>query len=400
MTRCPSSELLQQWLADRLAGPEAEALETHVESCPACQQALEQLTGRVGLRERQRPLFRGESGDDFLRRLEQEPPGDVSPSPQQHEQALNTNRPGPIRKPLLPGEPTADEHEGGVAPGRPAGRLQVAPRPGLRTSSSGEIQTLLRKRLRFLALVLFLLGAINLPVLLLLGVGIGVTVAVNSVGPAVAAVAAWILWSTRPLSLGQLRVIEVIVFGTFVAFVVWVHYHFFVRAWSFWKPDSPLFANLYPVLLAMAEGGAWAFLIVVYGMFIPNTWRRCAAVVGILAVIPFGLSAASGLTGAAIAGLPLVKLLTVMGFWLALAVAVAVYGSHRIELLRQEAVVARRLGQYQLKQHLGTGGMGEVYLAEHLLLRRPCAIKLIRPERAGDSGTWRASSARCRRRRR
>jgi serine/threonine-protein kinase len=28
--------------------------------------------------------------------------------------------------------------------------------------------------------------------------------------------------------------------------------------------------------------------------------------------------------------------------------------------------------------------MGEVYLAEHLLLRRPCAIKVIRAERAGD----------------
>jgi serine/threonine-protein kinase len=29
--------------------------------------------------------------------------------------------------------------------------------------------------------------------------------------------------------------------------------------------------------------------------------------------------------------------------------------------------------------------MGEVYLAEHQLMKRPCAIKLIRPERAGDA---------------
>src|SRR2546423_13799642 len=33
--------------------------------------------------------------------------------------------------------------------------------------------------------------------------------------------------------------------------------------------------------------------------------------------------------------------------------------------------------------------MGEVYLAEHWLLRRPCAVKLIRPERAGDPQTLR-----------
>jgi serine/threonine-protein kinase len=39
-----------------------------------------------------------------------------------------------------------------------------------------------------------------------------------------------------------------------------------------------------------------------------------------------------------------------------------------------------------LLQRLGAGGMGEVFLAEHTLLGRPCAVKLIRPQHAGDPG--------------
>ena len=52
--------------------------------------------------------------------------------------------------------------------------------------------------------------------------------------------------------------------------------------------------------------------------------------------------------------------------------------------LRREAFEAKQLGQYRLRDSIGAGGMGEVYLAEHLLLKRPCAIKLIRPDKAGD----------------
>jgi serine/threonine protein kinase len=76
-----------------------------------------------------------------------------------------------------------------------------------------------------------------------------------------------------------------------------------------------------------------------------------------------------------------------MGIWLGIGVATAVYGSHKITQLRQKALEARELGQYRLKQRLGFGGMGEVYLAEHVRLRRTCAIKLIRPEQAGDRTT-------------
>ena len=44
------------------------------------------------------------------------------------------------------------------------------------------------------------------------------------------------------------------------------------------------------------------------------------------------------------------------------------------------------LGNYTLKRCIGAGGMGEVYLAKHNLLERECALKLLRPDRAGTVG--------------
>lgn len=52
-----------------------------------------------------------------------------------------------------------------------------------------------------------------------------------------------------------------------------------------------------------------------------------------------------------------------------------------------ELAKVERLGPYILKQKLGAGGMGEVYLGEHALMKRHCAIKLIHPERARDQDT-------------
>jgi eukaryotic-like serine/threonine-protein kinase len=45
-----------------------------------------------------------------------------------------------------------------------------------------------------------------------------------------------------------------------------------------------------------------------------------------------------------------------------------------------------RLGPYEILQPVGAGGMGEVYRATHLKLRRQVAIKVLPPELAGDPG--------------
>jgi eukaryotic-like serine/threonine-protein kinase len=70
--------------------------------------------------------------------------------------------------------------------------------------------------------------------------------------------------------------------------------------------------------------------------------------------------------------------------WTASAVTLATIASHTIFGLRQVAREARVLGQYTLENKIGEGGMGVVWRASHALLRRPTAVKLLAPQRAGE----------------
>jgi serine/threonine-protein kinase len=60
--------------------------------------------------------------------------------------------------------------------------------------------------------------------------------------------------------------------------------------------------------------------------------------------------------------------------------AFAVVLSRFIYSLARDARKAREMGSYKLVERLGAGGMGEVWKAEHRLLARPSAIKLIRSD--------------------
>ncbi len=68
-------------------------------------------------------------------------------------------------------------------------------------------------------------------------------------------------------------------------------------------------------------------------------------------------------------------------------------GIHRIDdALRSERRRSRDLGSYLLVEELGHGGMGEVWLAQHKMLARPVALKIIKADRL-DVAPARAASA-------
>ncbi len=298
----------------------------------------------------------------------------------------------PMSEPNAPGD--AVQQRGAAEP--PAGgglgavsqqvcrRLAAASGPGFRD----EMASLLRARLRLA--VLIILSGFTLHFLRDLLPGSAYddgTFRLLFAGCEITAMAitSALLWSRRPLSLRGLRNLELTVFGTIAAFFAWLQvdtYHDGALLRATVHGQEVFIFRLVGVTAAVR----WFLLIVLYGTFIPNGWRRCATVVAILAMLPVALMIAGSQLDRSTEAYVL-SALPEMIILMATAVAIAVFGSYKIRELHKKAHEAERIGQYRLKQVLGFGGMGTVYLAEHVLLRRPCAIKVISPQQAGNPRT-------------
>ncbi|MCA9158058.1 MAG: serine/threonine protein kinase [Planctomycetales bacterium] len=129
----------------------------------------------------------------------------------------------------------------------------------------------------------------------------------------------------------------------------------------------------------------WLLLIFTYTVLIPNTWQRAAMMIIPISLIPIGLAVSAQLTTEDFTQVTQTDpshQMTMIRICLGMiwGAAIAIWGAWSIRSLRREAFEAKKMGQYQLKKLLGRGGMGEVYLAMHRMLKRPCALKLIRPD--------------------
>jgi hypothetical protein len=136
-------------------------------------------------------------------------------------------------------------------------------------------------------------------------------------------------------------------------------------------------------IFTMGGHVSWMTIVILVGsMILPTTPRKMlAAAMFSASMDPLGVWIAH------LRGIPVPSLVDTFVIFMpnyACAI-VAILPSHVLQRIGRRLRQAQEMGSYHLVELLGRGGMGEVWRAEHRLLARGAAIKLVRPELLGAS---------------
>ncbi len=194
-----------------------------------------------------------------------------------------------------------------------------------------------------------------------------------------------VLWRIRGISLPAMRWWELTFFAIFAADNGYSRFEALTRI----RDTADLSVAVGFQGLASLQG--FVTLILAYGVFVPNTRRRSLLVVAAICAVAFATVLPAAAVNPALHGGHVPALIAQCALSLTFPAAIAVFAASRATALQRRAFDAERraarLGQYTLRRKIGAGGMGEVWLAEHGLLKRPCAVKFIRPELAAHPAT-------------
>lgn len=125
-------------------------------------------------------------------------------------------------------------------------------------------------------------------------------------------------------------------------------------------------------------GSSLALWLAAFALLVPSPPRHAvAAALATAACGPAVHFAISPVLGLPLAPLNRLAIYYLPPFFMAIAAGLI---NARVLRLEWEAAHVRELGSYQLETVIAHGGMGEVWRATHRLLKRPAAVKLIRPD--------------------
>lgn len=242
-----------------------------------------------------------------------------------------------------------------------------------------ETRNLLRVRLR--AVTLVLTAAIAYLMVADVVMARWVQLSMHVVGATVMCACVALLSSRWPLSLRKLRITELVTLTTTGLLAIMIDWWLMVTGAQLQDAAQTINANNWSYL-------GWSLIIMIYGVFMPNRWQRAALILLPAACMPYLLTATVCWWDASVHAI--LEYEERFGTLLPapfVAACTSIYAAHIIHSGRLDAIRAKQFAQYRLTRLLGAGGMGEVYEAEHMLLKRPCAIKLIRRERSSDAKT-------------